>query len=105
MPEEKFRNWKLSRKSICWLLAVSLYPLLYVPFRFLFGETMALVAMTPILPVLPFGWFGGELAGTLAPIEEVHLVFYGAGFSIGVFVISYLCLVNWKHHHEKKKHA
>lgn len=67
MLEGKRRNWKLNRKSFFGLLAVSLYPLLYVPFRSVFGEGIAIFTMLPVLPVLPFGWFGGEITGALAP--------------------------------------
>lgn len=105
MTEYSNRNWKLNYRSFLGLLAVSLYPLLYVSIRSAFGEGLAMFAMLPLVPILPFGWFGGEMLSTLAPSKELHLVYYGAGFSIGVFLMAYLCLVNWKYHQAKKQHA
>ncbi len=95
-------HWSLSWKNTIALIGIALSPLTYIPLRSWFGEGVAMLAAIPALPFLPIGWIGGKLLSVLAPNPALHLWFYGAGFSIGVFLIAYLCLVNWRYNRAKK---
>ena len=98
-------RWGLARREWLLLIAISALPLAYIPLRSHFGEAIAMLAMTPVLLFAPVGWFFGEMAATLAPSSELKPLFYGAGFSLGVFAFAYICLANWRYHHPRKTHV
>lgn len=96
-------HWKLERREWLILAAISVLPLLDVPLRSHYGKGVAMLVTAPALPFFPAGWFFAEMAVTLAPSAELKPLLYGIGFSVGVFLLAYICLANWRYHHPRKK--
>ena len=104
---DKLKNhWHLSLVQVFLITAIALSPTLGAQIlSSLFGNKSSaiILALLPALPFLPFGWVGGMTFTTLFSNKELQLLAYQTGFSITVFALAYLCLVNWRYHRAKKK--
>ncbi|OGP66715.1 MAG: hypothetical protein A2W27_00620 [Deltaproteobacteria bacterium RBG_16_44_11] len=104
---DKLKNhWHLSLLQVFLITIISLSPTLGAQIlSSLFGDKspVILIAFLPALPFLPFGWLGGITFAALFSNTELQPLAYYTGFSLTIFALAYLCLVNFRYHRAKKK--
>jgi hypothetical protein len=106
MVNKSKNHWHLSLAQWLLITLISLSPTLGTEILvLLFGNksNALILALLPALPFLGFGWVGGIALAALFPNPNLQPLTYYTGFSVTVFVLAYLCLVNWKYHRAKKK--
>jgi hypothetical protein len=99
-------HWHLSLLQGFLITIISLSPTLGAQIiSSLFGDKSPaiILALLPALPFLPFGWVGGIIFAALFSNPSLKPLAYYTGFSLTVFALAYICLVNWRYHRAKKK--
>jgi high-affinity Fe2+/Pb2+ permease len=108
MIDKSKNHWRLSLMQFFLITVISLSPTLGAQIIYsLFGDKSPAIifALLPALPFLAFGWVGGITFATLFSNPSLKSLAYYTGFSLTVFALAYMCLVNWRYHRAKKKSA
>jgi hypothetical protein len=88
--------WIVTRWQLFALVVLSLWPIVIS----LLFPSKPMVSILPVVLFAPIGWMVGVIFAL--PFGGSEFV-YQIGFSIGVFLIAYLCLVNWRYVRAKKR--